>query len=128
MELSAGLKGWRILIVEDETLISMLFEDILLELGCEIVGPAFNIKQALELAREAAIDAAILDVNLGGDPIFPVATVLASRAIPLVFSSGYGSGGLPERWQDRPTLPKPFTAAEVVAALQDLVPTKTPLA
>lgn len=120
VETSTDLKGLRVLIVEDETLISMLFEDILLELGCEIVGPAFNLRQAVDLAREAPIDAAILDVNLGGDPIFPVAAILAKRDIPIVFSSGYGAGGLPDRWQHVPTLPKPFTTEEVNTALLDL--------
>lgn len=112
------LKGLRVLIVEDETLISMLFEDILAEFDCEIVGPAFNIRQATELATEAEIDAAVLDVNLGGDPIFPVAEILATRGVPLIFSSGYGATGLPDRWQNQPTLPKPFTSNEVAEALR----------
>ena len=117
----AGLRGKKILIVEDETLISMLFEDILAELDCQVVGPALNLKQALDLARTAEMDAAVLDVNLGGDPIFPVAEILVERGVPLVFASGYGSTGLPDRWQSQPTLPKPFTSDEVAVALQRLV-------
>lgn len=116
-----GMRGKKILIVEDETLISMLFEDILDELGCEVVGPALNLKQAIELAETAEIDAAVLDVNLNGDPIFPVAEILSGRGVPLVFSSGYGASGLPERWQGEPTLPKPFTSTEVAAVLHRLV-------
>ncbi len=115
------LNGRKILVVEDETLISMLFEDVLGELGCEVVGPALNIRKATELANTAAIDAAILDVNVNNDPIFPVAEILARRGIPLVFSSGYGSTGLPPFWQDRPTLPKPFNIEDVEAALRSLI-------
>ncbi len=117
----ASLSGKKVLIVEDETLISMLFEDILAELDCQVVGPALNLKQAIELARTAEMDAAVLDVNLGGEPIFPVAEILAQRGVPLVFSSGYGATGLPVRWQSQPTLPKPFTSDEVAAVLQRLV-------
>lgn len=116
-----GMRGKKVLVVEDETLISMLFEDILDELGCEVVGPALNLKTAMELAHTAEIDAAVLDVNLNGDPIFPVAEILSGRGVPLVFSSGYGASSLPERWQGEPTLPKPFTSDEVAAVLHRLV-------
>ncbi len=117
------LKGKKILVVEDETLITMLFEDILSDFECEIVGPALNIRQALQLAETADIDAAVLDVNLNGEPSFPVAELLQSRGVPLIFSSGYGSSGLPPQWQDRPTLPKPFTSDEVAEALSGLIRT-----
>ena len=120
-ESPAGLRGKRVLVVEDETLISMLFEDILADLNCEVVGPALNLRQAMDLAQTAEMDAAVLDVNLGGDPIFPVAEILARRGVPLVFSSGYGADGLPDQWQDQPTLPKPFTSDEVAAVLQRLI-------
>lgn len=115
------LHGKKVLIVEDEALIAMLFEDILEDTACEIVGPAMNIRQAMELARAAEIDVAVLDVNLNGESSFPVAALLQSRGVPLVFSSGYGSQGLPPEWQDRPTLPKPFTSDEVVDTLARLV-------
>ncbi len=115
------LKGKRVLVVEDEALISMLFEDILSDLECEVVGPALNIRQALELAGSADIDAAVLDVNLNGEPSFPVAMLLRTRGVPIVFSSGYGSTGLPPEWQDLPTLPKPFTSDEVAEALSGLI-------
>jgi CheY-like chemotaxis protein len=115
------LQGKKVLIVEDEALITMLFEDILEDLACQVVGPAMNVRQALELAQSAEIDVAILDVNLGGESSFPVAALLRSREVPLVFSSGYGSQGLPPEWQDRPTLPKPFTSDEVADMLSRLV-------
>jgi CheY-like chemotaxis protein len=115
------LQGKKVLIVEDEALITMLFEDILEDFACQVVGPAMNVRQALELAQSAEIDVAILDVNLGGESSFPVAALLRSREVPLVFSSGYGSQGLPPEWQDRPTLPKPFTSDEVADMLSRLV-------
>ena len=113
----AVLKGKRILIVEDETLITMLFEDILGDLECEVIGPALNLRQALDLANTATIDAAVLDLNLAGEPSFPAASVLRERGVPIVLSSGYGSSGLPSEWQDLPTLPKPFTADQVADVL-----------
>lgn len=115
------LRGKKVLIVEDEVLITMLFEDILSDFDCEVVGPALNVRQAMELAGSADIDAAVLDVNLNGEPSFPVATLLNTRGVPLVFSSGYGSTGLPDEWRDRPTLPKPFTSDEVADILSRLV-------
>lgn len=111
------LAGKKVLIVEDETLISMLFEDILSDLECQVVGPAMNLRQAIELAKEAAIDVAVLDVNLAGDPIWPVAEILAERGVPMVFSSGYGTSSLPDRWRNYPALPKPFSYNEVAIVL-----------
>ena len=111
------LKGKRILVVEDEMLIALLFEDLLADFDCAVVGPALNINQALEFAQAAIIDAAILDVNLGGDSSFPVADILRRRNVPLIFASGYGSVGLPSEWQGRPLLPKPFVADDVAAVL-----------
>ena len=96
------LKGKRILVVEDEMLIALLFEDILADFDCSVVGPALKISPALALAQTADIDAAILDVNLGGDSSFPVADILRQRGVPLIFASGYGSVGLPSEWQGRP--------------------------
>lgn len=115
------LHGKKVLIVEDEALIAMLFEDILEDTACQIVGPAMNVRQAMALAEAEEIDIAVLDVNLTGESSFPVAALLQSRGVPLVFSSGYGSQGLPPEWQDRPTLPKPFTSDEVVDTLARLV-------
>ncbi|HEX4768029.1 MAG TPA: response regulator [Lichenihabitans sp.] len=120
-EPAARLKGKKVLIVEDETLISMLFEDILSDLACEVVGPALTIRQAMDLARAAEIDVAVLDVNVAGDPIWPVAEILAVRGIPMVFSSGYGSNGLPERWRNSPSLPKPFTFHEVAEVIDKVL-------
>ena len=115
---SATLAGANILVVEDEMLITMLLEDILDELGCRVVGSAVNLRQAHALVEGTPADAAILDVNLGGDPVFPIAEQLTARNIPIIFASGYGASGLPEKWQGCVTLPKPFTADQVERALR----------
>jgi CheY-like chemotaxis protein len=112
------LQGLRVLVVEDEALVSMLLEDMLADHGCEVAGVASRISQALDMVSgELAFDAAILDVNLGGEPIFPVAEALAARGAPFVFATGYGAGGLPEAWRSRPTLQKPFSHDDVGKAL-----------
>jgi CheY-like chemotaxis protein len=104
--------------VEDEAMIAMLLEDMLADLGCHVLGPAYAIAQALELASEHAdIDVAILDVNLAGTPVFEVADILRARRIPLVFSTGYGEGGLRKIDQGAPVLGKPFRIDDLATAL-----------
>jgi CheY-like chemotaxis protein len=111
-------KGLRVLLVEDEMMICLLFEDMLLEFGCKIVGPACDIRRATDLARHhEGIDVAILDVYLGGQEVFPVADILAERGVPFVFATGLGASGLPEAWQGRPCVPKPMTTAQLVGSL-----------
>src|SRR6266852_5619754 len=101
-------RGKRILVVEDELMIRMLLEDMLAELGYTITAAAARLDEALEAAQNADFDIAILDVNLDGQPISPVADALAARGMPFVFATGYGEPGLPDTYRDRPTLKKPF--------------------
>jgi len=101
-------KAKRILVVEDELMIRMLLEDMLGELGYTVAAEAARIEEALEAAKNADFDIAILDVNLNGQPISPVADALVARGMPFVFATGYGERGLPEPYRDRPTLKKPF--------------------
>jgi CheY-like chemotaxis protein len=110
----------RILVVEDEMLVAMNIEDMLLELGHEVAGLASRLGPALALARESRFDAAMLDVNLAGEPSFPVADLLAERGIPFLFATGYGRQGIEERFHACPILQKPFRAAELGAALAGL--------
>jgi CheY-like chemotaxis protein len=110
----------RILIVEDEMLLAMNIEDMLLDLGHEVVGIASRLEPALALAREADFDVAMLDVNLAGDRSFPVAEALAERGIPFLFATGYGRAGIDEAYRDRPVLQKPFRAGELLAAIEAL--------
>ena len=98
----------RVLVVEDELMIRMLLEDMLGELGYTIAAEAARVEEALEAAKSADFDLAILDVNLDGHPISPVADALVARGTPFVFATGYGERGLPEPYRDRPTLKKPF--------------------
>ena len=102
------LQGKRVLVVEDELMIRMLLEDMLSELGYTITAEAGRIDEALEAARTAEFDLAILDVNVNNETISPVADALVARGLPFVFATGYGEGGLPEPYRDRPTLKKPF--------------------
>jgi CheY-like chemotaxis protein len=112
------LKGIRVLVVEDDAMICLLLEDILVELGCEIIGPACDIVRAADLARRhSGIDVAILDVNLAGQLVFPVADILAQRGVPFLFATGMGAEGLPPVWQGYQTVQKPMTIAQLATAL-----------
>ena len=108
----------RVLIVEDELMIRMLLEDMLSELGYSIAAEAGRIDEALEAAKTAEFDLAILDVNLNGETVAPVAEALAARGCPFVFATGYGERGLPEPYRDRPTLKKPFQLDSLKQTLQ----------
>ena len=113
-----ALRGRRVLVIEDESLVAMLLETILEDLGCEVVGPEANIDDGLAAAQAAdGLDAALLDVNVAGREVFPVAEALMARSIPFVFSTGYGESGLPPHWRGRPTIQKPFTEAAIRDAL-----------
>ena len=116
--MSAPLTGRRVLIVEDESLVAMLLETILEDMGCTPVGPASNIDDGLALVADSEhLDAALLDVNVAGRQVFPVAEALKARGVPFVFSTGYGEGGLPDEWRGQSTIQKPFTEAAVRDAL-----------
>jgi CheY-like chemotaxis protein len=109
----------RILLIEDEAMIRMMVVDMLQELGHVIAGEAGSLDLARERAQSADFDLAILDVNLNGKVISPVAEVIAARGIPFIFATGYGSAGLPEPFHDRPTLPKPFVIEALAAAIDE---------
>lgn len=116
--MNAPLTGRRVLVVEDESLVAMLLETILEDMGCTPVGPAANIDEGMALATDGErLDAALLDVNVAGRQVFPVAEALKARGVPFVFSTGYGEGGLPEEWRGQATIQKPFTEAAVRDAL-----------
>ena len=112
----------RILLVEDEALVAMLLEDMIQELGFEVVGPALRLERAAELVDSEVFDAAILDVNLGGCRSYPIAERLVAKGVPFAFATGYGSPGVVE-WRDRvPLIRKPFeksTLSSVVEGLLD---------
>ena len=105
---SPDLNGLRVLVVEDEAAISLLLEDMLLDFGCEVVGPAGRLKAALDLAASEKVDLAILDVNVAGESVYPLVEALEAQNVPFVFSTGYGSAGIKDAYRDRPVLQKPF--------------------
>ena len=111
----------RVLVVEDEYLIRMLLEDMLADLGYAVAAAVGSIAEARAHAAIGDFSAAILDVNLEGQEIFPVADMLAERSLPFVFVTGYGERSLPERYRDRPALQKPFQAEQLDAALSELL-------
>lgn len=104
-------QGW--LIVEDEGLVSMLIEDAICDLGLNVLGPVGRVAQALALLQLQNPEGALLDVNLGGETVYPVAEVLANRQIPFAFITGYGKSGVLPAWSGRPVLQKPFMTAQI---------------
>ena len=104
---------FRILVVEDELLIAIEIEDVLQANLCEVVGPTARLTEALQLATDEVLDAAILDVTISGGKVFPVADKLLERGIPFLLASGYGDWALPNNLRDRPRLTKPFTLVEL---------------
>lgn len=118
----AELAGRKIFIVEDESLIAMLIEDQLDELGCVAVGHVTCVEDAMASLDRTELDAAVLDVNLAGQTSYPVATALARRNVPYLFITGYGRAGLEPEFQDQPVLQKPFTTDALARALSDLLP------
>ncbi|HET7681466.1 MAG TPA: response regulator [Xanthobacteraceae bacterium] len=114
--------GRRILVVEDEFLIRMLLEDMLTDLGYELVGVAGRVDEATEMAKSKEFDLAILDVNLDGQDVYPVADLISKRGVPFMFVTGYGGRGLPDNYRSRPTLQKPFQLDELKRMLAQLLP------
>jgi CheY-like chemotaxis protein len=113
------LAGKRILVVEDEALVAMLLEDVLADLGCEVVGPAMRLAEGLHLAQMNGLDAAILDINLAGERSYPIADLLEEKSVPILFVTGYGHSGRPGK-SDR-VLQKPYRAPELQSALAELL-------
>ncbi|WP_204127994.1 response regulator [Pseudomonas ogarae] len=105
--------GVRVLVVEDEGAVALLIEEMLEEFGCEVVASVARLAAACEVAGSAQVDLAILDVNLAGERVFPVAEILQGRKIPFLFSTGYGASGLPAEYAGCPVLHKPFSQSEL---------------
>lgn len=110
-----SLDGKRILLVEDEFLIAARVEEMLVELGAVVIGPAGRMSDGLALAEQEALDAAVLDININGEPIAAIADVLRSRNIPFILATGYGEGAL--GMGEAPRISKPYSKATLGAAL-----------
>ncbi|MGH9808812.1 MAG: response regulator [Terriglobia bacterium] len=119
---SRSVQRLRVLLVEDESLIGLLLEDMLVDLGHFVVGPVAHLEKAVEMARREAIDVAVLDININGEESYPIADALAARDIPFVFSSGYGKAGLPAPYRGHPTLQKPFHQDDLEKLLAKMLP------
>lgn len=110
----------RILVVEDNLLIAMDLASMVRDLGCAVIGPVGQLEKALDAARQTELDAAILDIHLDGERIWPVAQLLEQRRVPMVLASGYSDADVPERFRSIPLLPKPVTPAMLQVALAEL--------
>jgi CheY-like chemotaxis protein len=117
---TAKLAGLRVLVVEDEMMVSMLIEDMLADMGCVVVGPASRLDEAIELMKASELDCAVLDVNRGGQPIFPLADLLRERGGPFAFATGYGDAGLRDVDRGSPVLQKPFREGDLARVLGEL--------
>lgn len=115
----ASLNGLRILVVEDEAMIAMMLEDMLDGFGCVVVDVAGTLSKGMDLVANEALnlDGAILDVNLGGEVVYPVAERLAARGVPFIFCTGYGLAGLASNFAHVPTLAKPYMREELETLL-----------
>jgi len=111
----------RLLVVEDEYLIRMLLEDMLADLGYDVAAAVGSIAEASEVAANGDFSAAILDVNVDGREIYPVADILAKRGVPFVFVTGYGERSLPHPYNSRPALQKPFQVEQLKNAIAGLL-------
>jgi DNA-binding response OmpR family regulator len=112
-----SLQGKRVLIIEDDALLLMSIQDMVSDFGCTVAGCAMALEPALQMARDLAVDIAVLDVNLGGRLVTPVAELLAAKGVPFVFATGYDKHIVPSL-ADRPRVTKPYTGQQLEAALR----------
>ena len=116
--LNNDLAGRRVLLIEDESLVAMLLEDQLADLGCEVAGIASRLPDAMQKVTSLPFDVAILDVNLNGQRTLPVAESLVACGKPFVFATGYDATSLPIQMEGVPILHKPFQQHDLAHALR----------
>jgi CheY-like chemotaxis protein len=118
---AGGIQGLRVLVVEDEGLIAIMFEDMLMDMGCAVIRLARDADEALRIVENEAFDAALLDVNLGrGKTSYPIADALTRRGTPFAFLTGYGEVGISDGYRERPVLSKPIDQARFMKTLEKL--------
>ena len=115
-----GFQGKRILVIEDSPVVGPFTVDVLEELGCEVIGPAPNMAAARELIDAGGFDAALVDIHIRGERVFPLCEMLQAAGVPFILTSGYADWQMPEKWADRPRLQKPYTIDDVERALNAL--------
>jgi DNA-binding response OmpR family regulator len=113
--------GLRVLVVEDEFLLACSLEEDLLSFGFAVVGPFSGVAQAAQVASTEALDLAVLDINLRGEMVYPLAERLMERGIPVLFLTGYGLGVLPFKFRTAPVLAKPYELAALEGAIDRLL-------
>jgi DNA-binding response OmpR family regulator len=113
--------GRRILLVEDSPVVAPFTADLVAELGCMVVGPAPNIASARALIETEGLDAALLDVHIRGERVFPMCDLLDRKGVPFALTSGYADWQVPDKWADRPRLQKPYRIDDVKAVLTELL-------
>lgn len=118
--MSTGLRGKRILVIEDEYFIASDLKRALTAAGAEVAGPSGQVREGLDLIAGPNLDAAVLDVNVEGELSFAIADELAARGVPYVFVTGYDDWSLPEGYRDTPRLAKPFQMHIVLDTLERL--------
>jgi CheY-like chemotaxis protein len=121
---NASFRGRRILVVEDEAIVAMMLEEMLADLGCIVVGPAMTVHEALAIVESQPLDLAILDVNVSREPVYPVAELLRTRNVPVIFSTGYGAEEQRSRYsqfRDSTVLPKPYDSDDLERVLRKVL-------
>ena len=117
----ALLRGRRVLVVEDEALVSIMLADLLAKSGCVVIGPAATAQSALNLIEQESIDCAVLDIKLVDGTSLPVAEALAARGIRFVLATGYNRAAIPPGYNGAPVIGKVFTPEELIYALADIL-------
>jgi DNA-binding NtrC family response regulator len=110
--------GLKVLLVEDEFMIAADMAELLVDLGCEVVGPVAKFDAAMKIARRADLDGAIVDMNLAGKSAVPVLSMLDSRSVPAIVTTGYGRASVPERLRHIPCLSKPVRRIRLIATME----------
>ena len=118
---ATDLDGRRILVVEDSPVVAPFTAEVLADLGYQVVGPAPNMATARELIDGEIFDAAIMDIHIRGERVFPLCDILAARGVPFALTSGYADWAMPDQWKDWPRLQKPYTLDDIEDALTKLL-------
>jgi CheY-like chemotaxis protein len=118
---SEDLEGMRILVVEDEFFVALVVEETLQSLGCTVLGPFPDLEQATETAVRQAVDGAVLDINLGGEMVYPLAEYLQRHGVPFVFTTGYAIADMPEHFRGFACLRKPVDANTLEQAVRRML-------
>ena len=115
------LAGLRVLIIEDSPVVGPFTADLLSELGCNILGPAPTMATARELVETGGYDAALMDIHIRGERVFPLCELLDAKGVPFILTSGYADWQMPEKWESRPRLQKPYKLDDVEQALNSVL-------